>query len=712
MSAARGAAGIAPPTGSDSATRETGQHVAAVDGLRAVAVAAVMLFHLLPQALPGGFTGVDVFFVISGYVVTASLANRPPAGLGRYTLAFYARRVLRILPALLGCLLTTAVLTTLFVPDAWLSQATRQVGLWAFFGLSNHALLWHTDGYFSPRAEFNPFVHTWSLAVEEQFYVVFPLVFFLWLQRGSARPALAWLGRHGTLALWCASLAWCAWASAARPDEAFYLLPSRFWELATGALLLQWQRAGVLARWPGLGRHGALGGAVLMLAGLAVVSHQPFPFPQALLPVLGTAWLIHGLTHGAPLAATGRPVQAVLSHPATVAVGRLSYSLYLWHWPVYVLLRWTTGLASPATLALALAATVALATLSYHAVEVPLRRHPRVLALPQWLIVAAALLAVALAWQLAREVFHLRHRIGSVVNREATLWYPSAWAPPAGSARVCTAQEGWRELPGATVLELGSADCRARGVPTQLFVIGDSHAGAYTTLLRQWADASGMAVRQYGRSGCSFANFFKPTPADDVRCLAFAEAAMADVERLARPGDIVLLAALRMPRIGGQDRRYELDALLAEQRGPAAAAQRAAAERQALAQVARLRQRGLKLVLEAPKPVHLSPPFRCADWFNRGNPVCAPGFEVPRDTLMTLRAPVQAALERAAQQPNTWLWDPFDVLCPGARCQAFDGQGRPLFFDGDHLSAHANRLLFPGFAGMMAAVLRDERPAR
>lgn len=695
----------------DPVAIEQSSHIRAVDGLRAVAVGAVMLFHLLPQALPGSFTGVDVFFVISGYVVTASLANRPPASLRRYTLAFYARRVLRILPALLSCLLATALLTTLFVPDAWLSQATRQVGLWAFLGLSNHALLWHTDGYFSPRAEFNPFVHTWSLAVEEQFYVVFPLVFFLWLQRASAQPLLAWVGRHGTLLLWAGSLAWCAWASWARPDEAFYLLPSRFWELATGALLLQWQRTGNLARWPWLERYGALGGTVLVLTGLALVGHRPFPFPQALLPVLGSAWLIHAVTCGDAGARGGRQVQAALAHSATVAVGRLSYSLYLWHWPVYVLLRWTTGLESPTMMALALAATAALATLSYHAVEVPLRRHARVLTMPHWLIVVAALAAVALSWQLAREVFHLRHRIGSVVNRNATLWYPNAWAPPQGSPRLCEARESWRELPAASVLELGSPECTARGVQTQLFVIGDSHAGAYATLLRMWADASGMTVRQYGRSGCSFANFFKATPTDDLRCQTFAEAAMADVERLARPGDIVLLAALRMPRIGGQNRRYDLAALLTQLGSAEAAAGLAEAERQALQQIDRLRLLGLKLVLEAPKPVHLSPPFRCADWFNRNNPVCAAGFEVPRATLLAMRAPVQMALERAAVHPTTWIWDPFVVLCPAAQCSAFDADGRPLYFDGDHLSAHANRLLFGSFAERMAAVQRDNRPS-
>src|SRR5690625_4326037 len=157
-------------------------YVPAIDGLRAIAVLAVLIYHLDAAFLPGGFAGVDVFFVISGYVVARSLVSRSGESFGQFLMGFYSRRIRRIVPALILCLLVTALFTVLFIPDSWLSSTTHQVGLYAFFGLSNFALVWFQDDYFSPRAEFNPFVHTWSLGVEEQFYFVFPLLIFLWFR--------------------------------------------------------------------------------------------------------------------------------------------------------------------------------------------------------------------------------------------------------------------------------------------------------------------------------------------------------------------------------------------------------------------------------------------------------------------------------------------------------------------------------------------------
>lgn len=155
-------------------------YVPHIDGLRAIAVLAVILFHLDPAWLPGGFTGVDVFFVISGFVVSASVHRLPPLSLGQSMLRFYARRIRRIAPALLACLLLTAVASVLFIPESWLSEASDKTGLMAFFGFSNWVLAAIGNDYFAPKAEFNPYTHTWSLGVEEQFYLLFPLLFLAW----------------------------------------------------------------------------------------------------------------------------------------------------------------------------------------------------------------------------------------------------------------------------------------------------------------------------------------------------------------------------------------------------------------------------------------------------------------------------------------------------------------------------------------------------
>ncbi len=174
----------------------TPAYFAHIDGLRAFAVLAVMLYHLNPTALPGGFVGVDVFFVISGYVVTASLAGHRNESLGAFLGQFYARRLARLVPALATMLVVTTALYVLFVPKAWFNRAAETVGQAAFWGMSNWTLEQQVINYFEPRAELNPFTHTWSLGVEEQFYLVAPLFLFVALGSRFAprRRSLAVIG--------------------------------------------------------------------------------------------------------------------------------------------------------------------------------------------------------------------------------------------------------------------------------------------------------------------------------------------------------------------------------------------------------------------------------------------------------------------------------------------------------------------------------------
>jgi peptidoglycan/LPS O-acetylase OafA/YrhL len=175
---------------------QTKTYIPELDGLRAVAILAVLLFHLnIFPFLQGGFTGVDIFFVISGYVISRSLYNKTDGPFHKYLGGFYKRRMLRIVPALFTCLLITHFVSVLFIPSAWRSDLIHDTGLSAFFGFSNFALVFRNDGYFSPHAEFNVFLHTWSLGVEEQFYLFFPIVFFLWLKFRKRKNALGFISR-------------------------------------------------------------------------------------------------------------------------------------------------------------------------------------------------------------------------------------------------------------------------------------------------------------------------------------------------------------------------------------------------------------------------------------------------------------------------------------------------------------------------------------
>ena len=256
-------------------------HNVAIDGLRALAVLAVVLFHTNATWLPGGFTGVDLFFVVSGFVISQSLASRTPASLGAMLLDFYRRRVLRLLPALLVMLVATFILSALFIPRAWRNEQFDQTGWAALVGFSNIVLAGQQDDYFSPGAELNPFLHTWTLGVEEQFYLVFPLLFFVWLRGRERWPWSRWL-LPGLTVL---SLAWAGWQAQTAPAAAFYLLPARFWELAAGALLYQWMRT----RTPGQnGGAVAAAGLTLLAAGVVIarswrcrcrVCWPPWPVP-------------------------------------------------------------------------------------------------------------------------------------------------------------------------------------------------------------------------------------------------------------------------------------------------------------------------------------------------------------------------------------------------------------------------------------------------
>ncbi|PSD29069.1 acyltransferase, partial [Stenotrophomonas maltophilia] len=239
----------------------------------------------------------------------------------------------------------------------------------------------------------------------------------------------------------------------------------------------------------------------------------------------------------------------------------------------------------------------------------------------------------------------------------------------------------------------------------RLFVAGDSHAAAYRTMTSMVARQTGMEVRQQDRGGCSFVNLLRASPAD---CRDFIEHTLSTIEREARPGDIVLLAALRMPELRGFDWRRQ-DAqeiyrqLLAERTPAHAQAARDEADRV----LGRLQKLSVHVVVDAPLPLFKAGAYRCSDWFNRRNPACAGGLSMPRADLERLRAPQMALLsELAVRYPSLTVWDPLQLLCGPTTCSAVK-DGEPLFFDNDHLSGHGNRVLLPSFRQTLIDIAGD-----
>ncbi len=360
------------------------QYRSEIDGLRAVAVIPVILFHGGLQVFSGGFVGVDVFFVISGYLITTIIIDDINAD--RFTIAsFYSRRFRRILPALFFVVLVT-------IPFAWFLMLPSQFkdfaqSITAVSIFSSNGLFWIESGYFEAAAEKKPLLHTWSLAVEEQYYITFP-VFMLLLWKSHTRPAVIALAVAFVFSLGLTEYAWRHF-----PDANFYLLPTRAWELLAGSGCAIF-----------LSRYGLQSNNTLSLSGLGLVlvgifafdGSTPFPSLYTLAPVVGAALIIL-------YAGEGTLVARVLSVRGIVLVGLISYSAYLWHQPIFAFARVYGGIHPPIEIMMGLAfLSVFLAYFSWRFVERPFRvsRQPPRVVIPVSLSISAvfAALGIVLAY--------------------------------------------------------------------------------------------------------------------------------------------------------------------------------------------------------------------------------------------------------------------------------------------------------------------------
>jgi len=352
-----------------------------IDGMRAVSVMAVILFHFGVPGFAGGFVGVDVFFVISGYLITRQLQDYRGSPVVRSLGDFYLRRARRILPASLAMLAVVTPVALLLLLPFDLKMLGRGIAMGVAF-LGNIAA-WKSGNYFVSGDMPSPLLHLWSLAVEEQFYFAFPLLLL------AAGMRSARLARLIVLAVAAISFALCAWATVDHRAVAFYFTPMRAWELMLGSLLALGQFAEM--RRPATREICALAGiAILLVAIVAGGGQFWWPWLHALAPCVGAMLLIHSSAH------EPTRVARLLSIRPVVFVGLISYSLYLWHMPVHVLARYF--FIEPLTVVqqfVLLAAIGLLAVLSWKFVEQPVRRR-RVLATGRSLCVATGGLSIAL----------------------------------------------------------------------------------------------------------------------------------------------------------------------------------------------------------------------------------------------------------------------------------------------------------------------------
>lgn len=435
-----------------------------VDGLRALAVVPVILFHAGIAPFSGGFIGVDVFFVISGFLITSLLLNDLREN--RFSLlAFYERRARRILPALLLVIALSALAAWFLLPYKELQEFGRSAQSTATF-ISN-VFFWKHTGYFETRAELKPLLHTWSLAVEEQYYIVAPILF--WTLWRYARRAIASL----LAILLLASLLTAEYGTRHWPDAAFFLPHTRAWELALGSLA-----ALVVIRQGGVRKHGGLSGLGLLMIMVAIFAYDeqtPFPGLYALLPTLGTALVLI-------YADKSTWVNQLLSQPPLVKIGLISYSAYLWHQPLFAFVR-QLSIKHPSTeIMLALsAASLGLAYLSWRFVEQPLRR-PGNISRPLFLGISVTGLAACFA-------------LGAFM----------------AESKLAKSR---RALSGATFTELSHAQRANRGLDDracQAFTTSPKCVSGPNPVALLWGDSYAMALANALRSSRTHLQFVQMT---------------------------------------------------------------------------------------------------------------------------------------------------------------------------------------------------------
>ena len=461
-----------------------------IDGLRAVAVGGVVAYHAFPWAVPGGYVGVDVFFVISGFLITAILMQEASSG-GIDPVGFYRRRVLRIFPALIVVLVTALVGGLLLLPDSEIPSLG--LDLFGASTFSANLVLFSEVGYFEVDAERKPLLHLWSLGVEEQFYLVWPLVLWgLAKIRRFAFFGLVVAGAASFIAAWATITDWA--------DLNFYMPFLRGWELIAGAVIAAaWspafrppdrlcrlaERTATAVRLP-LADIVSLAGVAAIAAAMAIYDAETrFPGPAAALPVVGAALLI-----AAPGGIVGR---WLLSHPIAVFIGKVSYPWYLWHWPVFAFVRVALEAEAQAlATALAVPLTFAAAVATWWFVERPLRFGGRAALRAAVLSLIVFVLAV---------VGVLVHRLGATAVQ-----LPAELAGLAGTKRDFTAE--WRQgtcfLVDAQASQHFADECTGTGSGPRVVIWGDSHATALHPGLKAVAAEKGgdLALSLYTVSNC------------------------------------------------------------------------------------------------------------------------------------------------------------------------------------------------------------------
>jgi peptidoglycan/LPS O-acetylase OafA/YrhL len=686
-----------------------------IQGLRALAVSLVLLFHLWPNRLSGGFVGVDVFFVISGFLITSHLLAHPPTRL-RDLAVFWARRIQRLLPASLMVLAVTVVGTRLFAPETVWATTAGQIKAATLYYV-NWTLASTSVDYLAAEAAPSPAQHYWSLSIEEQFYLAWPIVLLgLFLLARLLRRRATVVVVPGMALLVVVSLWYSVSATAHEPAAAYFVTPTRIWELAMGGLL-----AALLSK-RAFGRNvdheyvriPAAARVAVAWAGLAAVAWSAwaysgataFPGWRALVPVLGTVAVI--AVHS-PM--TTRSPGPLLAWRPVQFLGDISYSVYLWHWPLIVLVPYATGhqLTRSDKLGI-LIATMVLATLTKYLVEDRFRasRYRRPLLRPYVAMVVGMALVAGMAISLNAWFEHRQDTARQALADAQKSHDPCFGAraldvgskcPRTTSGPVVPAPElaiddtsdayadyCWEWVPFASIR---TCEYGAKDSDVSIALVGNSHAGQWLPALQKVARRNGWRITTILASECTAtrAELAFDTEEESQGCLDWGQRVL-DLTK--KEGFDLVVTAERNGREaveadGGDSQPYWQEGY-----------------REFLQDWIDQGQRVL-ILHDTPFPdsTDISPPSCISE--NDGDVTRCGGARstwVPQD-------PLYAAAGSLAS-PLLSRVDLTDHICSPRRCDAAVG-GVLVYFDASHLSATYSATLWP-YLGRALAPLVDARP--
>ena len=624
-----------------------------IDGLRAVSILAVVLYHARVPGFGAGYFGVDIFFVISGFLITGQLLREAKSTGTIHLAMFYARRVRRLIPAFVAMAIGTTALALVYLHPMTEQRLFGNALTRSAFFYYNIAVWRGGYAYDAEPADQQVLMHTWSLGVEEQFYLVWPLLCLAVLRSG--RP----LAGFSIVALASLTASW--WFLPRDADAVFFLLPFRAWELALGACVAagRWKAASPIAG------GGALVGACLVVLTLA----SGTPRQGGLLPQLLVAL---GVMLIAAFGAMPNLASSLLRTAPMVLLGRMSYAWYLWHWPILVIGRLTAIDEQPQVQFMALAAGLVLAALSYVWVEAPSRQLPiprplRTLAWGAVAVTFAALVGASL---------ELRGRRLMLQPENALHLERLARAP----VRPCET-------------EIASLGCDLSAIPSvigpSLLLWGDSFAQALSPALSDYSRDSGLSIRLLVRYSCPPllgavpAGSADPSTPDPV-CEASLEATKRQIQRdPARITGVILAGAWLGPVAG--------DALakphkMFDRQGQELVSSDAALSRGMDATLDFLSSNGIRVLIVGTPPEFPFDVPRCLWW-------SPPRCSVDRAWRSTARAQVRAGIDAAIRDRGDVRYvDLFERLCPGTRCSG-GTLDEPLLADRGHLTALAARRL-------------------